>query len=383
MLLLCVILGGGIVAGTKWYMNTFSVTTMVVNTQDSAPEGGNSVPESGDSAPEGGEPVPEGGDSVTIMVENTFGFAPLIGNLTLTARAVSDDEVVLNLTFNALHRQPSWKFRVDIRKGPTSPGLEVGVLPEGLELVSGDLVWEGYNNVERVSIEAKARAVMDGEWGVCGWAVRVEGTWDNYGALDAVGSGALTIIVSNGTITDITRAQPPPPDITPPGEQGVRLYYLTVISPYGTPGGEGLYEYRTTAYATLDTSIIDYGNGTRRVFTHWSGDASGTNYTQSDPIYMNYTKTAIANWKTQYYLTLGTNPSNITTPTGQGWYDAGTFANISAPAFVDIVSGTSRYRFLNWTTADMTEITNKISPSTTVLMDKPKTVTANYVTEYI
>ncbi len=128
---------------------------------------------------------------------------PKFGTLNLTGRIVSSTEVVLNLAFDALHREPIWTLRVDIREGPTSPGIKVGVLPEGLELVSGDLVWEGYNNVERVDIEAKVRAVIDGEWRVHGWAVRVQGSWDNYGALDAKSSEVLTIIVSNGKVIAI------------------------------------------------------------------------------------------------------------------------------------------------------------------------------------
>jgi hypothetical protein len=81
-------------------------------------------------------------------------------------------------------------------------------------------------------------------------------------------------------------------------------------------------------------------------------------------------------------LTLTTNPSGVTTPSGEGWYDAGTYASISTDALVDIVPGSSRYKFSGWTTADMSEITDPASPSTTVLIDKPKTVTANYTTQY-
>lgn len=80
-------------------------------------------------------------------------------------------------------------------------------------------------------------------------------------------------------------------------------YYLTVVSSYDTPSGDGWYYNGTNAFASLADGIVDHGNGTRRVFTHWSGDASGTNYAQSDPITMDASKTAIANWKTQYKIT--------------------------------------------------------------------------------
>jgi hypothetical protein len=77
-----------------------------------------------------------------------------------------------------------------------------------------------------------------------------------------------------------------------------------------------------------------------------------------------------------------TNPSGVNSPSGAGWYDAGTNATINTTAFVDIVPGSSRYRFNGWTTADMTEISNPLVSPTKVRMDKAKIVTANYVTQY-
>jgi len=113
-------------------------------------------------------------------------------------------------------------------------------------------------------------------------------------------------------------------------------YYLTVTSPYDTPGGEGWYNSGDIAYATLDTGIVPGAPGVQYVFTHWSGDASGTEYAQSDPIFMSRPKYAIANWKTQYYLTVS-SPSNSPpygspTPTS-GWFDAGTpiTASVTSP----------------------------------------------------
>jgi len=238
-------------------------------------------------------------------------------------------------------------------------------------------------------------------------------------------------------------------------------YYLTVVSPYDTPGGMGWYDECTYANATLTTGTVDIVPGSvRAVFTGWGGDASGTGLI-SDPIHMDSPKTAIANWKIQYYLTVVTDPSTlppipgadwydnctwvtltaptpvsggvgvryrfsywdvdgtsqgagvnpinihinaahtatahyivqyyltvttdpagVNTPSGEGWYDGGTNAAISTDQYVDIVPGSSRYRFDGWTTADMSEITAPSSTSTTVLMDKAKTVTANYVIQY-
>jgi len=121
----------------------------------------------------------------------------------------------------------------------------------------------------------------------------------------------------------------------------VKQYYLTVISLYDTPGGMGWYNSSGTAYATLDTGMVDHGNGTRRVFTQWSGDASGMNYAESNPIIMDAPKTATANWKTQYYLTVQIDPPGITTIPGEGWYNYSETVELTAPA----VAG---YDFLNW-----------------------------------
>lgn len=92
--------------------------------------------------------------------------------------------------------------------------------------------------------------------------------------------------------------------------------------------------------------------------------------------------TVLGNYVSQYYLTLSTSPLGVDSPSGQGWYDAGSHASISTRQYVNIVSGSSRYSFTEWTTNDMTEIADASSASTTVLMDKGKTVTADYVAQY-
>jgi hypothetical protein len=159
-------------------------------------------------------------------------------------------------------------------------------------------------------------------------------------------------------------------------------FYLSVFSPYDTPGGEGWYYNGTYAYASLVDGVVDHGNLTRRMFTHWSGDTSGTNYSKSEPIYMNQNRTAVANWKTQYSLTLTTDPLGVATPTGEGWYDEGEYASISTEELVNMVANSSRYKFNGWTTPNMSEITDPSSSSTTVKVDEVKTVTANYVIQY-
>jgi PKD repeat protein len=151
-------------------------------------------------------------------------------------------------------------------------------------------------------------------------------------------------------------------------------YYLTVLSPFGTVGGEGWYPNGSTAYATLNTGLIDHGNGTRRVFTSWGGDASGNNYAQSNTITMNSPKTAIANWKSQYYLTVRTDPPGITTIPGEGWYDPSQSVQLTAPT----VSG---YTFQYWDVDGTSQGTGVTT--ITVVMNAPHTATAHYTPQVV
>jgi hypothetical protein len=145
-------------------------------------------------------------------------------------------------------------------------------------------------------------------------------------------------------------------------------------------GGEGWYPSGATAYASLNTGTVDHGNGTRRVFTSWSGDATGTNYAQSNPIIMDGPKTAIANWKTQYLLTVVTEPAGLSpqptrNPSGEAgpangwWYDASTSVTLTAQS----VTG---YNFNYW---DVDGASQGAGIATiTVVMNAPHTATAHY-----
>jgi hypothetical protein len=169
-------------------------------------------------------------------------------------------------------------------------------------------------------------------------------------------------------------------------------YYLTVTSPYGTAGGQGWKDDGATAYATLNTNLVDHGNGTRRLFVKWNGDASGTNYAQSNAITMNGAKNAVAVWKTQYSFTLhtsglGVKATNVydgTTVLGTAtdatpftaWYDQNTIIqlNIDTP----IMASPTRYVFTQWT-GGASGSTRPLS----VTMGTVKDITANYKTQHL
>jgi len=75
----------------------------------------------------------------------------------------------------------------------------------------------------------------------------------------------------------------------------VKQYYLTIVTPYDTPGGEGWYDEGETAYATLQVGLESV-DGSAYGFTGWTGDTTGLDLL-SDAILMNAPKTVMANWE--------------------------------------------------------------------------------------
>jgi hypothetical protein len=159
-----------------------------------------------------------------------------------------------------------------------------------------------------------------------------------------------------------------------------------VTSSYGTTGGEGWYDAVTTAYATLNVGSVDQGNGTRRLFTSWSADASGTNYSKSNPIIMDRPKTASANWKIQYAITFtytgldSSSTGEIVNANGNPkafsdlpytlWVDANSVITYS---YNNVSSSVTGKRFI------LTGITGSTSP---IAVTDAMTVAGNYKIQY-
>lgn len=146
-------------------------------------------------------------------------------------------------------------------------------------------------------------------------------------------------------------------------------FCLTVQSPYGTGDGGGWYNDSTLAFATLNTGIIDYENGTRQVFINWGGDTAGTNYAQSYPLTMDRPQTAVANWRTQHYLKVETDPTNISTIPGEGWYNASTNVSLATTPVSD-------YQFIYWDIDGIAQ--GKGVDPITVNMNTTHTATVHY-----
>ncbi|MEM2292108.1 MAG: SdrD B-like domain-containing protein [Nitrososphaerota archaeon] len=163
-------------------------------------------------------------------------------------------------------------------------------------------------------------------------------------------------------------------------------YYLTVRSTYGTTGGEGWYDSGTIAYATVTPLTVLGTPGTRYVFTHWTGDASGTT-SPSNPITMNAPKTAIANWKTQHLVTF--------TQTGLDAYAIGsilkvngsdkTTADLPFTMWIDqnVVVTYSYATIVSSSLLNTRYILESVTgPASPVTVTQPLTITGNYGKTY-
>jgi uncharacterized repeat protein (TIGR02543 family) len=78
-------------------------------------------------------------------------------------------------------------------------------------------------------------------------------------------------------------------------EAPVPGYYLTVVSDYGDPQGEGWYDSGSTATFSVTSPV---GTIARHFFTGWGGDSTATTPTVN--ILMDEPKTVTANWRTDY-----------------------------------------------------------------------------------
>jgi hypothetical protein len=144
--------------------------------------------------------------------------------------------------------------------------------------------------------------------------------------------------------------------------------YLTIASAFGNPQGEGWYDFGVTATISVTTPLEQ--SGTKHTFTGWSGDFTGA--TSSASVVMNEPKTVTANWRNEYLLTV---ESDIGEPQGEGWYNSGSTATISVTSPIGIII---RQVFTGWS-GDFTGDT----ASASVVMNEPKTVTANWTTDYM
>jgi outer membrane protein assembly factor BamB len=101
----------------------------------------------------------------------------------------------------------------------------------------------------------------------------------------------------------------------------------------------------------------------------WTG-TTGLSTLQSGTFIVSSSGNITGNYKTQYYLTVKTDPVGITAISGQGWYDSTSSAILTAPAV-------QHYMFGYWD-VDGSSQGNGMNPITTT-MNAPHVATAHYV----
>jgi len=149
-------------------------------------------------------------------------------------------------------------------------------------------------------------------------------------------------------------------------------YFLKVITEpthVTTISGEGWYEENVNIKLTATSSVLVL-KGVRYNFSFWDVDglSQGLGINSID-VFMDTNHTATAHYTLQYYLTVRTDPPEITAITGEGWYDYSSNVTINAPA----VSG---YDFGYW---DVNCSSQGSEVGTiTVHMNAPQTATAHY-----
>src|SRR5208282_2810643 len=149
-------------------------------------------------------------------------------------------------------------------------------------------------------------------------------------------------------------------------------YLLTVDGNGGSTSQGGWYNANstTTIFANNPSNVTQ--DTSRLLFAGWSGDYNSTSTSLS--IGMSRPITMQANWLTQYYVTV---VSSAGSPSGSGWYNEGTTANVSVQPLIQFTNGT-RYVFTGWSEASSVQ-----TPSLQIRINAPTKVEANWERQYL
>ena len=232
--------------------------------------------------------------------------------------------------------------------GPSSYKLTVSTNPSSLGTVKGGGTYTSGSSVSfsitqsTVQVSPNSRYVFD-HWS------------GDYSGVDTSG----TVTVSKAlTITANYKLQ----------------YYLAVsVQPQNAPVPQGAGWYDAGSTATLQNGGQTIGDAASRlVFEGWSVDGQRPQSSSTLNMVMNASHNATALYGQQYYLTVQTDQG---VPSGSGWYDAGSTAQLTVSTPVCAQYGV-RIVFNGWQGDTYSQ------QSTAILMDGPKTVVATWRTDY-
>ena len=151
----------------------------------------------------------------------------------------------------------------------------------------------------------------------------------------------------------------------------VQMYAVTASSPYGEVSGSGMYEAGSVATVSVSPTIVDHGNGTRRIFKGW---LAGGQLVSAEPTYSFEVDSDVslkAAWETQYLVTVHSEYGEVS---GGGWYSKGSAATISIePTKIETEEGT--LEFAGWYLEDQLVSTEA---SYSFVVDEPKEFVAKW-----
>jgi uncharacterized repeat protein (TIGR02543 family) len=218
----------------------------------------------------------------------------------------------------------------------------------------GDVVW----NVTLLSPPA------EGEYKLTAWVFYLEkGSWQFLNDSTSPSYREATIRVGRSATLEVDLGRP-----------NVAVAFDNVTVKTSINGDAQLQMVIGNKHVVSVPPVVELQNSTRLVFSGWSDGANQTQRT----VTLHGDMKLNASYRTQYLLTVN---SVVAGYSKSDWYNAG--ANVSLKVDDSIPMGSmlgsmgAQYVFRGWS-GDLTSN----SVSVTVVMDRPKTLTANFVADY-
>jgi hypothetical protein len=153
--------------------------------------------------------------------------------------------------------------------------------------------------------------------------------------------------------------------------RSVTQYFVEAATPIGELTGRGWYDAGSGATIGLRSTEVGFGNQTRALFRRWTGSATAE--TPAITITVNEPKRISAEWARQYLLSVR---SDYGTKQDESWVGQGERTIIALDPVVDQGNLTRRV-FSGWS-GDAQSANQRLE----VLMDRPKTVRAEWKTQF-
>lgn len=152
-------------------------------------------------------------------------------------------------------------------------------------------------------------------------------------------------------------------------------YCVSVKSEHGSPQGSGWYEADSIVGISISETLVDHGNGTRRIFEGWFEDGTMISAEQTFHLTVDRPISIVAKWETEHRVDVS---SEIGITTGSGWYREGATATVSITPTIIERGFFTKYVFEGWVVNGVLAST---SPTYSFTVDKTITVTASWRTE--